>query len=209
MTGWDLHTRVISVEFLLIMHALPPRLPSRGERKAREGERNIERHKTTKERARNRERTRGIASGRETGNMGCRGMQGAGRTEIATEEDSQAGRRRYSLPCCSSAWFAFRSAHPRLPLCSPTVGRFTYKFNKHISYLMHALSRECFDRAGDHLPLLLLVFCSLLHPPPAFRPARATVGVLIAHLPSPSQPCTSRQWPRAGRAPAAAACDCI
>lgn len=27
-------------------------------------------------------------------------------------------------------------------------GRFTYKFNKHISYLMHALSRECFDR-GD------------------------------------------------------------
>lgn len=27
-----------------------------------------------------------------------------------------------------------------------TVGRFTYKFNKHISYLMHAQSRECFDR---------------------------------------------------------------
>lgn len=32
--------------------------------------------------------------------------------------------------------------------CSSTVGRFTYKFNKHISYLMHALSRECFDRPG-------------------------------------------------------------
>ena len=33
--------------------------------------------------------------------------------------------------------------------------RFTYKFNKHISYLMHALSRECFDR-GDRDYLVAL-----------------------------------------------------
>lgn len=32
MTGWDPYWRVIPVEFLLIMHALPPRLPNRGQR---------------------------------------------------------------------------------------------------------------------------------------------------------------------------------
>lgn len=56
----------------------------------------------------------------------------------------------------SSTSFAFleRASPTTTRRCSSTV-RFTYKFNKHISYLMHALSRECFARPVDHLPLLL------------------------------------------------------
>lgn len=54
------------------------------------------------------------------------------------------------LTSSSSSSFAFpvRASPITTRRCSPTVDRFTYKFNKHISYLMHALSRECFDRPG-------------------------------------------------------------
>lgn len=49
---------------------------------------------------------------------------------------------------------------------SSTVGRFTYKFNKHISYLMHAQSRECFDRPEPPFSSSDNDSCSLFRPSP-------------------------------------------
>lgn len=50
-------------------------------------------------------------------------------------------------PSSFSASFTYPQ-HSRRGAAVLPSGRFTYKFNKHISYLMHALSRECFDRPG-------------------------------------------------------------
>lgn len=67
------------------------------------------------------------------------------------DEDSRKGQVRgrwYASPAFLPSLLIRHPASPITTRRCPTVGRFTYKFNKHISYLMHALSRECFDRPG-------------------------------------------------------------
>lgn len=101
----------------------------------------------------------------------------------------------------ASSAFLHPLLQPRLPTWSipdyhevarsPTVGRFTYKFNKHISYLMHALSRECFDRPGPPSSSSTCVFSSLCVPHAPFPPsralrsiyARATVKLVVYFFP--------------------------
>lgn len=91
--------------------------------------------------------------------MGWHGMawHGMAWDEQEEEKTGRSGVRRgegdipflrYSFSLCSFSVRSERASRSTARCCSSTVGRFTYKFNKHISYLMHALSRECFDRPG-------------------------------------------------------------
>lgn len=99
----------------------------------------------------------------------------------------------------------FRAGLVRLPeraslttsLQSYTVDRFAYKFNKHISYLMHTLrkgeeerkNRECFDRPGPPSTSTCLLHASSTSP--RANPTRS-IGIRahrFLHLLSPSKLC--------------------
>lgn len=87
--------------------------------------------------------------------------------------------RLSSFSSSSSFAFPVRASPITTRRCSPTVGRFTYKFNKHISYLMHALSRECFDRPGP--PFSSSTRSSARHSVPRAPPRVQTLR-FIAHF---------------------------
>lgn len=104
--------------------------------------------------------------------------------------------RLSSFSSSSSFAFPVRASPITTRRCSPTVGRFTYKFNKHISYLMHALSRECFDRPGP--PFFYPLFSS------AFSPSRAFPRVnSSAHRSLPSTRLCASSWHRVPEIPEA------
>lgn len=170
---------LIPVEFLLIMHALPLRLPSREER-TRERRKRLESVREAKDRAREIDKLQG----REKGTPKERERKvEEGRRQ---QEGPSVRGRRYASPASPLSLLQARSpsryAHPRLPRGAavlPSAGRFTYKFNKHISYLMHALSRECFDRPGP--PFSSSTRSSAQRSAPR-APPRAQTLRLIAHF---------------------------
>jgi len=161
------------------MHALPPSgYQARGKGKSK------------KDRERERER---VSQETDEENGMQRGAEGCKRRRNGNSEKSRASETEtrppssLSLSLLSLSLSLSRVVLPGLPerasrttiLQSYPVGRFTYKFNKHISYLMHALSRECFDRPGPSsspFTRLWLALDSLSSPRGTFRRA------LIAHF---------------------------
>lgn len=103
--------------------------------RARAGEEGRERDEASRRASR-----KGVPRGRKDGDSGASRARGRRCASPASP--------RSSAPPSASFAFPERASPTTTRRCSPTVGRFTYKFNKHISYLMHALSRECFDRPG-------------------------------------------------------------
>lgn len=145
------------------------------------------REKDCTERARSGERARKIVTpgNRENGVQrdAEREMQEGGRTEIARRvEQEEDDMRAIRLSPLLFFWSGLPSGacipdyHSVVP---PHAGRFTYKFNKHISYLMYALSRECFDRPGPpssaSTRLLLASSCVLPRATPRLSLAYALV----------------------------------
>lgn len=162
---------LIPVEFLLIMHALPPRLPSREKRERERQERLESVREAARVRKIEREKSASCRAGREER---YKREQGRRQQEGLSERKTVYVTRLSSFSSSSSFAFPVRASPITTRRCSPTVGRFTYKFNKHISYLMHALSRECFDRPGP--PFSSSTRSSARRSTPRAPPARKLFG---------------------------------
>lgn len=105
------------------------------------------------------------------------------------------------LTSSSSSSFAFpvRASPITTRRCSPTVDRFTYKFNKHISYLMHALSPRMFRPSWTIFLFFYPLFSSTL-------PARKFFGSSLTSFYSALRFQTA---PRAGSTGSRAMRDCL
>lgn len=129
--------------------------------------------------ARAKDKTREIAAGQ--GERNAKREEGRRQQEGPGERKMVHVTRLSSLSSSGSFAFPVRASPITTRCCSPTVGRFTYKFNKHISYLMHALSRECFDRPGPSFSSSTRSSVQHLAPHLARLPARKLSLWLIVH----------------------------